>query len=147
MLSGIGDRSELSKFNISTIVDLGDVGKNLSEHFIFSSQWEVVGTAHTFEDAEQDPAVAAAQLAQWQVNATGPLASGPGNQLGWFHLLSNSSIFTNVTDPSAGPASAHFELLFSVSMRKFICRYLLKRSCKRTDSLALDERLLLRATI
>jgi choline dehydrogenase-like flavoprotein len=115
MLSGIGDRNELSKFGIETVVDLPSVGRNLTDHPFFTSQWEVINNTHTFEDAEQNSTIAAEQLSQWITNGTGPLVSGASNQIGWLRLPSNSSIFNNVADPSAGPTSGHFELLFSVS--------------------------------
>ena len=115
MLSGIGDSAELSKSGIPTVVDLPSVGKNLTDHPLFASQWIVNNNSHTMEDAEQNATIAAEQLTQWITNGTGPLVVGPSNQLGWLRLPSNSSIFKTVPDSSAGPKSGHFELLFTVS--------------------------------
>ena len=47
-------------------------------------------------------------------NGSGVLGLPPTNQFMW--LRANESIFTNlsVPDPSAGPTSAHFEMIISV---------------------------------
>ena len=59
------------------------------------------------------------QLAQWEKNHTGDFALPGFNQFGWLRLPNNASIFQTVQDPSAGPTSAHFELILSVSLIYF----------------------------
>ena len=116
MLSDIRDSAELSKFGIPTAtVDLRSVGKNLTDHPLFASHWTVNNNSHTMKDAAQNPTIVAEQLTRWVTNGTGPLVVGPSNQLRWLCMPSNSSIFKTVPDPSAGPKSGHFQLLFTVS--------------------------------
>ncbi|KAI0683735.1 alcohol oxidase [Cytidiella melzeri] len=109
MLSGIGNKAELSKFKIKTIVDLPDVGQDLQDQPLVTSSFTVNSTDTL--DNLNDPTFAAEQLAIWQTNHTGELGLPTGNQVGWLRLPADSSIFKTVADPSAGPSSAHFELI------------------------------------
>ncbi|KAF9468259.1 aryl-alcohol-oxidase from pleurotus Eryingii [Collybia nuda] len=120
MLSGIGDSHDLSKLGIKPIINLPSIGKNLSDHPLFASQWVVINNTSTFEDAEQNVTVAAEQLAQYKANGTGPLVQGPSNQIGWLRLPQDSPILKTTPDPSSGPKSAHFELLFSNGYSSFV---------------------------
>lgn len=63
----------------------------------------------------QNKTFAAAQLAQWQDNRTGELSLGAASQLGWLRIPNDSSIYKTVDDPSAGPTSAHYEIILTVS--------------------------------
>ncbi|KAG1842904.1 aryl-alcohol oxidase-like protein [Suillus tomentosus] len=109
-LSGVGDSALLASFNITTILNLEDVGKNLSDHPFLANHW-LVNSTSTFEKVGRNATLTADLLAQWNATGTG-LFSDPGaNQIGWKRLPSNSSIFQQYPDPSAGPASAHYELL------------------------------------
>ncbi|KAI0687613.1 alcohol oxidase [Cytidiella melzeri] len=110
MLSGIGDIGELSKFKIKTIVNLPDVGKNLQDQPLITSSFTVNST-NTLDSLSFDPTFAAQQLALWNHNHTGELGMIAGSQIGWLRLPENSSIFRTTHDPSAGPTSAHFELI------------------------------------
>lgn len=109
-LSGVGDSALLASLNITTILDLGDVGRNLSDHAFLANHW-LVNSTSTFEAVGRNASLAADLLAQWNTTGTG-LFSDPGaNQIGWMRLPSNSSIFQQYPDPSAGPTSAHYEFL------------------------------------
>ncbi|KAG1801876.1 aryl-alcohol oxidase-like protein [Suillus variegatus] len=109
-LSGVGDSALLASLNITTILDLGDVGKNLSDHPFLANHW-LVNSTSMFEKVSRNATLTADLLAQWNATGTG-LFSDPGaNQISWKRLPSNSSIFQQYPDPSAGPASAHYELL------------------------------------
>ncbi|KAG2107386.1 aryl-alcohol oxidase-like protein [Suillus discolor] len=109
-LSGVGDSALLAPLNITTILNLGDVGKNLSDHPFLANHW-LVNSTSTLEKVARNATLAADLLAQWNATGTG-LFSDPGaNQIGWKRLPSNSSIFQQYPDPSAGPTSAHYELL------------------------------------
>ncbi|KAJ7700877.1 hypothetical protein B0H17DRAFT_1247664 [Mycena rosella] len=61
MLSGIGNATELSKFNISTVVDLPGVGSNLQDHDEVSIIWKLTDDFKLFDgctflsDPAQDP--------------------------------------------------------------------------------------------
>lgn len=109
-LSGVGDPALLASLNITTVLDLGDVGKNLSDHAFLGNHW-LVNSTSTFEAVGRNASLAADLLAQWNTTGTG-LFSDPGaNQIGWMRLPPNSSIFQQYPDPSAGPTSAHYEFL------------------------------------
>ncbi|KAJ7732178.1 aryl-alcohol oxidase precursor [Mycena metata] len=108
LLSGIGDQRDLSALGIKTIINNPSVGRNLSDHPQTSPVWYVNSTG-TFDALNRDPAVVAADLAQWQ-NQTGPLVDSPLAHLVWSRLPPHS--FT-IADPAAGPNTAHYEHLFS----------------------------------
>ncbi|KDR80983.1 hypothetical protein GALMADRAFT_1117948 [Galerina marginata CBS 339.88] len=112
MNSGVGDATTLSHIGIKTIVNNPSVGRNLSDHPLSSNQWTTNST-DTFEAFTRVPSATAADLALWQKNRTGVLASGTFNNVGWIRLPSNSDILKTHPDPSAGPHTAHFELLIS----------------------------------
>nr|ALJ82906.1 mitochondrial choline dehydrogenase [Irpex lacteus] len=112
LLSGIGDSSELSKLGINTIVNSPDVGKNLQDHPLVTSSWTVNST-NTLDKLNFDATFAAQQLQQWESNHTGELTLPAANQVAWLRLPSNSSIFSSVADPSAGPTSAHHEFILT----------------------------------
>ena len=80
-----------------------------------ASSVSVNSSVTTLDPLLQNKTYAAAQLAQWQHNRTGDLSLGAANQLGWLRLPNNSSIYKTVKDPSAGPTSAHFEFILTVS--------------------------------
>jgi len=80
-----------------------------------TSSFSVNASVTTLDPLRENATYAANQLAQWENNHTGEYALGAANQLGWLRLPTNASIFQNVSDPSAGPTSAHFELIFAVS--------------------------------
>ena len=114
MLSGIGDAAHLKAFNITPLVDLPVIGTNLQDHVFLGNSW-TVNANFTLDDVHRNTTLAAEQLALWQINGTGFLGLPPTNQFNW--LRTNSSVFSalNATDPSAGPTSANFELIISVS--------------------------------
>lgn len=78
-----------------------------------SAQFNVTGN-DTFEAAEQNATIALEQFQQYNATGQGPLVDGPSQHIGWLRLPSNSSVFSKVPDPSAGPTAPHHELLFSV---------------------------------
>ncbi|KAI0041583.1 GMC oxidoreductase [Auriscalpium vulgare] len=114
LLSGIGSSKDLQPLGINTIVDNPNVGTNFQDHALLSSPFTVNTTAQTTFDAiGQNATFAGELLSQWQSSRTGEFVLGPANQLGWLRLPSNASIFDNTTDPSAGPTSGHYELIFT----------------------------------
>ncbi|KAH9177252.1 aryl-alcohol-oxidase from pleurotus Eryingii [Lactarius sanguifluus] len=110
MLSGIGDSAELSRFNIRTIVDLPDVGKNMQDHVLLLNPFSVNSNS-TGDDIGRDPTLSKNALAQWEASHTGPFAASVGGNIGWFRLPKHSSIFRQVRDPSSGPHAPHYEFL------------------------------------
>ncbi|KAJ7272099.1 aryl-alcohol oxidase, partial [Mycena haematopus] len=109
--SGIGDSPTLAALGISPIHNLPSVGKNLSDHPLLRTSW-VVNSTKTFDDAERNATLAAGELGEWTAAKTGPLVDPTTSQLGWLRLPDNSSVLRDFADPSAGPLSPHFEMLF-----------------------------------
>ncbi|KAH9033959.1 GMC oxidoreductase-domain-containing protein [Lactarius hengduanensis] len=117
LLSGIGDSAELSRFNIQTIVDLPDVGKNMQDHVLLLNLF-YVNSNSTGDDIGRDPRLSKDGLAQWEASRTGPFAASVGGNIGWFRLPKHSSIFRQVRDPSSGPQAPHYEFLTVVSLTR-----------------------------
>ncbi|KAI0313145.1 hypothetical protein OF83DRAFT_1213269 [Amylostereum chailletii] len=104
MLSGIGDAAYLSSMGIEPLIDLP------ADHVYLANSWTVNST-NTLDNLRLNATLAAEALDLWKINGTGPLGLGPANQFGWLRVPQNSSVFVNESDPSAGPTSAHFELI------------------------------------
>ncbi|KAF9264148.1 aryl-alcohol oxidase [Marasmius fiardii PR-910] len=111
MNSGIGDSQTLKNFGIRTLQDLPSVGKNLSEHLVFTLGW-VVTANDTEATSIRNATLAAEQLKQWTETRSGPLVDAPGLDLGWIRVPANASIFKQFEDPSPGPNTAHLEIQF-----------------------------------
>ncbi|KAF8164816.1 hypothetical protein B0H34DRAFT_793279 [Crassisporium funariophilum] len=111
-LSGIGARSELSPLWIPTIVENPSVGKNLSDHVLVPTIFDVQ-PGSSVDPLLRDPNMFGAALQEWFATKTGILANGITNMLGYLRLPSTASIFSTVQDPSNGPKSAHWELIFT----------------------------------
>ncbi|KAJ7680733.1 aryl-alcohol oxidase [Mycena polygramma] len=109
--SGIGNSSTLAALGINPVHNLPSVGQNLSDHALTFLSF-LVNSNNTFETAERNATLAAEQLAQWNTTRTGPLVDPPTNQLGWFRIPNNSTIFERFSDPAAGPNTSHYELIF-----------------------------------
>ncbi|KAK1235690.1 hypothetical protein PQX77_001061 [Marasmius sp. AFHP31] len=111
MNSGIGDTSTLEPLGIKTLLHSPSVGRNLSEHAIVVVPWAVTAT-DTQSEAIRNKTLAEEQLRQWNETRTGPLADGPGWDIGWIRLSDNASVFERFKDPSAGPNTGHLEMEF-----------------------------------
>ncbi|EPQ58624.1 alcohol oxidase [Gloeophyllum trabeum ATCC 11539] len=119
LLSGIGDSAELTPLGIETLVDLPDVGKNLQDHPLLTSSY-TVNSDDTLDNLISDAAYAGQQFALWQANRTGQLVLSPTNQIGWFRLPENASIWETHPDPTAGPTSSHYEFVFTDAYISFV---------------------------
>ncbi|KAF8259325.1 alcohol oxidase [Lactarius quietus] len=112
MLSGIGDEEELSRFNIQTIVNLPDVGKNFQDHVVVPNEF-FVNSNFTNDDISRNTTLLEDDLAQWEQSHTGPFAISATSEIGWFRLPNNATIFQTVDDPSSGPEAPHYEFIFA----------------------------------
>ncbi|KAI0295097.1 hypothetical protein B0F90DRAFT_1811527 [Multifurca ochricompacta] len=119
MLSGIGDSNQLGKFNIPTLVNLPDVGKNMQDHVVLPNIFSVNANS-TNDDFARDPALFNAAFGQWEQSHSGPFASSVTAEVGWLRLPSNSSIFKTVSDPSSGPQAPHYEFIFANEFASFV---------------------------
>jgi choline dehydrogenase-like flavoprotein len=114
MLSGIGDSAQLSQFNIQTIVNLPDVGKNLQDHVVLHNTFSV-NANFTNDDIFRNATLFEDDLAQWEQSHDGPFATSVTAEVGWLRLPKNATIFETVEDPSSGPEVPHYEFIFVVS--------------------------------
>jgi choline dehydrogenase-like flavoprotein len=101
MLSGIGSREIIEAVGIKHLVDLPDVGKNLKDHPIVANYW-IVNSNNTFDDVLRNSTIFDADISQWVQNKTGLMSASPVNSFGFIRLPDNSTILSNLTDPSAG---------------------------------------------
>lgn len=119
MLSGIGDSAQLSQFNIETIVNLPDVGKNMQDHVILSNMFSV-NSNFTNDDIGRNTTLFLNDLAQWGQSHTGLFASSATSEIGWLRLPKNATIFKTVDDPSSGPHAPHYEFIFANEFASFV---------------------------
>ncbi|KAH9915159.1 aryl-alcohol-oxidase from pleurotus Eryingii [Epithele typhae] len=113
MLSGIGPAAHLAALGIPVVLDAPAVGQNLADHPRVESQ---LGLVHA-EDDPLDPIARNATLlaelvAGWEQKHAGLMANGGTNQVAWLRIPADDGVWATEEDPSAGPTSPHFEILF-----------------------------------
>ncbi|KAG6839673.1 hypothetical protein C0991_000317 [Blastosporella zonata] len=113
--SGIGDPNSLKTFNVSSLVNLPDVGQNMGDHSFLANPFLVnpASIKTTFEPFLSDPAVQSTDINQWATTGKGFLVDTIVSHLGLFRLAANNSIFSKTRDPTPGPNTPHYELAFS----------------------------------
>ncbi|KAF8991666.1 aryl-alcohol oxidase-like protein [Cyathus striatus] len=112
MLSGVGDKEELSKLKIPTVLDLPDVGNHLQDHPYLTLPWKVNSTS-TFDTVVFNQTAFAAAFQSYERTHTGLFADNAiANHIGFLRLPKNSEILKKFGEPSAGPTSPHYEFAF-----------------------------------
>ncbi|PPQ95024.1 LOW QUALITY PROTEIN: hypothetical protein CVT25_000487, partial [Psilocybe cyanescens] len=130
MSSGIGDREALEKLNITSVLHLPSVGKNLTDQPIASVIFSVNSTGmwdtsvvisnssspspsliRMYGSLNINVTLQDTAMAEWNQSRTGPYASPVTNFLAWSRLPSNSTVITTYVDPSAGKNTPHFEFI------------------------------------
>ncbi|CDO69332.1 Aryl-alcohol oxidase [Trametes cinnabarina] len=112
LLSGIGPSSDLSKLGIHTIVDSPSVGKNLSDQPVVPLLYGAAQEQDdVFTNLARNQTFFEQSLSQWQTKRQGVLTNAANNQLGFFRIPSNDSVFDGQPDPSPGPTSPHLEYI------------------------------------
>lgn len=114
LLSGIGPTADLTALEITTIIDNPSVGSNLSDHLLLANNF-IVEEGSSYDDILRGGTPFTDTLDEWTTSQTGVFANGVANNLGFFRLPSDDSIFDTVPDPSTGPDAAHWELVVTVS--------------------------------
>jgi len=110
--SGVGPPAMLSALGIPLVMSNPSVGQNLTDQPLLPLAWSV-NNPDSFDDFVRNTTLFNQTLVQWTQNRTGPFVTSAGvNHLAWNRIASNATIWTQFTDPSAGPNSAHFEMLF-----------------------------------
>jgi hypothetical protein len=89
---------------------LPSVGKNLSDH---------VQLANLYNSNSNDTwnghlAVLNEEIGGWLATHHGAISNTVSDLIGWFKLPSTDPVLREHGDPSTGPTSAHFELIFVV---------------------------------
>ncbi|KAG6916145.1 hypothetical protein DXG01_008296 [Tephrocybe rancida] len=113
--SGIGASTDLTAVGIKPIVNLPDVGENLSDHSLLGNGF-LVNSTETFDDFTRDPSIAAKDIEVWKTTGKGFLVDTIANHFGFIRLPKTDPIFKTNADPSAGLRSAHYELLIANSL-------------------------------
>jgi choline dehydrogenase len=75
LASGIGPGAELQPMGVRVRRDLPGVGRNLQDHFLVRSSWEVRGLRSL--NRLRSPLAQARAVARWLATRDGPLAGGP----------------------------------------------------------------------
>ncbi|KAJ2912470.1 hypothetical protein MD484_g7944, partial [Candolleomyces efflorescens] len=104
--SGIGNSTELSELGITTIHDLPDVGKGMSDHHAVLNVWNTTGTPFSPPGPEA--------LEEWKESKTGPLANltFSGRPFIWARIPENDPIFEEYgPDPASGENAPHIEII------------------------------------
>ncbi|PWN52088.1 alcohol oxidase [Violaceomyces palustris] len=89
MVSGIGPKDQLERFNIKTIVEAPGVGQNMLDHVFAAPSYPV--NVDTPTRLVNDPVYLAAQTANFTINQLGPLTSNTADLLA-FERWSDSDL-------------------------------------------------------
>ena len=111
MLSGIGDPEELESLGIDTRVKLPSVGKNMTDHLFVVNSWQL--NANETIETYLAPDELTQNIAEWNQTHQGPLSWTFVNQMAWKRLPENDTILQTYGDPTVGPTSAHYQIIFS----------------------------------
>ncbi|KAG6873385.1 hypothetical protein C0995_016195 [Termitomyces sp. Mi166 len=111
--SGVGSFPVLKAVGVTPLVDLPDVGINLSDHPAVGNLWLVKGN-NTYDTIRRNPASA---LAQWQASRSGPYSNLVLNHIGFVRV---PQAFVPSHDTAAGPDSPHFEITVSNGVPFFL---------------------------
>ncbi|KAK0462726.1 aryl-alcohol oxidase precursor, partial [Armillaria novae-zelandiae] len=110
--SGIGDDAELTALGITPRLHLPDVGKNLTDHTLYTGLSFFVNDTSTIENIYfRNTTFQSETLAEWQANRTGFLSTGIANQIGFLRIPEEAGILDG--DPCAGNLTAHYEFIFT----------------------------------
>ncbi|KAF5344801.1 hypothetical protein D9758_014408 [Tetrapyrgos nigripes] len=112
LLSGVGPKEELEGLGIDVVADRPAVGKNLREHPMLITIYEVNSTK-TSDDVTRSPALKQQLLEQWENNRTGLFANTAGSALGFVRLPDDQ--LEGIQDSASGPNAPHVELLYADS--------------------------------
>ncbi|KAK0499121.1 alcohol oxidase [Armillaria luteobubalina] len=110
--SGIGDDTELTALGITPTLNLPGVGKNLTDHTLYTGLSFFVNDTSTIENIYfRNTTFQSDTLAEWQATRTGFLSTGIANQIGFLRVPEEAGILDG--DPCAGNQTAHYEFIFT----------------------------------
>ncbi|KAJ7851624.1 aryl-alcohol oxidase [Mycena olivaceomarginata] len=111
--SGIGDRTTLTSLGIKSLIHLPSVGRNASDQPTFNAAQWLVNSTQTLDSIYQNTTLFNEAYGEWNRTHTGLFATQGGpTHLAWLRLDPESFAAINFTDPSAGPNSPHFQVIF-----------------------------------
>ena len=84
MVSGVGPKETLEKFNIDVVADRPGVGQNMWDHIMFGPAYEV--SFNTLDNTLHNPVALADALADYTLKGEGVLSSNVVEFLGWEKL-------------------------------------------------------------
>lgn len=113
--SGVGPAADVRAKGITSLVDLPDVGINLSDHVTLGIPY-LVNSNLTYDDIFRNATFEQQELAKWRTTGHTILVDTLVSQLGFIRLPKNDPAFQLSPDPTAGPHSPHYEIVFSVSL-------------------------------
>lgn len=133
MNSGIGDPTALANLGIQPLVNLPDVGKNLSVHINVGFNF-FVNSTDTTDDILRNETYRQILLDEWIATDGGGPLGGTGGFSSWARFPSNSTVFELHPDPASGPDSPHLGSGVSVSGASFVHRLCFDITCKEWRS-------------
>jgi hypothetical protein len=83
----------------------------MSDHTLLPNAWYVNSNA-TYDNIRRNATVREAMISEWNTTKTGPLTWTIHDFVGFLRVPETDAIWKTNVDPSLGPTSAHFELLF-----------------------------------
>ncbi|KAM5535604.1 hypothetical protein V8D89_010771 [Ganoderma adspersum] len=123
LLSGIGPPSPLAALGIEQTVNLSAVGQHVADHLLVANQFAVAAPQDLLEAIRRNETLFNDLLSEWERNKQGAMSNGPSNHIGWLRVPEDEQDWTAGEDPSAGPTSPHYELLF-------VLKKVVRRSCR-----------------
>ncbi|KAF8888804.1 aryl-alcohol oxidase-like protein [Infundibulicybe gibba] len=106
--SGIGETEALKSVGVTPLVDLPDVGENLSDH-PFGVAPFIVSSNNTIDTLNENSGLLDRALQLWKNKKMGPLVDTVATHLMFLRL--DKSILRGNPDPTPGPNSPHYELI------------------------------------
>ncbi|KDR77799.1 hypothetical protein GALMADRAFT_155550 [Galerina marginata CBS 339.88] len=110
--SGIGNAGSLKSLGIPSLVNLSDVGENLSDQPIIVLSW-LVKSNETYDAFNRNSTLQAEEIQTWKATREGVFVNGIAQHIGFVRVPDNSPIFQSSPNPSSGPNSPHFEIFVS----------------------------------
>uniref|UniRef100_A0A5K1K0S2 Glucose oxidase n=1 Tax=Ganoderma boninense TaxID=34458 RepID=A0A5K1K0S2_9APHY len=113
LLSGIGSPPSLAALGINKTVDLPAVGQHLVDHLLVENPFAVAAPEDDLLEAiRRNESLFDDLLAEWEQKKQGAMTNGPANHIGWLRVPEDGQGWKAGDDPSSGPTSPHYELLF-----------------------------------
>ncbi|KAF8888873.1 alcohol oxidase [Infundibulicybe gibba] len=106
--SGIGDTQALKSAGVTPLVDLPDVGENLSDH-PFGVAAFTVSSNNTIDTINDNAGLLDQDMQLWETKKMGPLVNTVATHLMFMRL--DKSVLKGNPDPTPGPNTPHYELL------------------------------------